>query len=332
MEKEPTIKFSAFENFIVKSEQKENPRNMPYLTCSVTVPDGEKQEGINNALRNEVRRLLKTSSMDGELIEMEPARDFLKTVWQRDAFLYFNGTYFPLRWIDASGQNRAEREAYVLSAMGFNDRIDVNKLIPRIVTDARERVFAVGEGGLYFPDHDNKTLFISKGIVTEEENLPKESVYETVQNIHSEIFGNDIQTIILPHPESTSHLDTHLSVIPKTKVALLEYDFYEKLALTGDLNKLKHFGYEPIKIPKANIQCPLNILYLENSQGKIAALMSPFVPTKVKDMLMNNNIESYEIDKDLAINLDIGEGGVRCVTNELHSKDPSFLRKIGFKF
>lgn len=331
MEKEPAIKFTSFENFIVKTEQKENPRNMPYLACSATASDGEGREMLNNALRNELRRLLKLSSMDKELVEMEPGRDFLKTAWQRDAFLYFNGTYFPWRWIDASGQNRPEREAYVLNAMGFKDGVNVEKLFSRIITDAHERVFAVGEGGIYFPDHDNNVLFISKSIVTEEDITPKEGVYEKVQTIHEEIFGNDIQTIILPHPRYTPHLDTHLSVVPKTKIALLEHDFFEQLDQSGDLNKLKKTGYETVKTPKANIHCPLNILYLENDQGMVSAFMNPFVPTKVKNILKNNNIESYELDEALAANLDAGQGGMRCVTNELHRNDPEFLRKIGFK-
>ena len=48
-------------------------------------------------------------------------------------------------------------------------------------------------------------------------------------------------------------------------------------------------------------------------------------------MLSNNKIEVYEISGPLANIVDSNQGGMRCITNELNSKEPKFLSKMGFK-
>jgi hypothetical protein len=325
------MKFSSFEDFAVKTESKENPRNMPYVVCSGIAATREYQEMMNNDLRNDLSRLLKESSMDKEIIEIEPARDFLKTSWQRDNFLYFNGTYFPWRWVDTKGQNRPEREAYVLSLMGMKEGLKAESYTRRIFKDVQEGVFAVGEGGLYFPDHDNNTLLISDGIIAEEGFLSKEELHEKIKETHKKIFGNNINIGILPRPDNTPHIDTHLSVIPKTKIALIEHDYYKKLEQLGKMDELIKLGYDVVKIPPVEIRCPLNILYLENSNGEMCAFLNPKVPLFVKNILESNNIATYDMNDKIADRLDDGDGSIRCVTNEIHSKDPSFLRKLGFK-
>jgi len=331
MEKDPTIKFSSFENFIVKTEQKENPRKMPYLACSGVTATKEQQTMVNSALHLDLQRLLQESSTDKEIINIDPSRDFLKTAWQRDSFLYFNGVYFPWRWIDTKEQNRPEREAHVLSFMGLKEGLAPDTYRKRIFKDINEGILAIGEGGLYFPDHDNNTLFISDGIIAEEGFLSKEELDNKITNTHQKIFGNDIEVMILPRPENTPHIDTHVTVIPKTKIALLENEYYKKIDQSGDLEKLKGIGYETAKIPPSDVQCPLNILYVENREGKTVAFLNSKSPSFVKNILRNHDIESYGINQEIADGLDMNFGSIRCVTSEFHSKDPEFLRKMGFK-
>ena len=331
MDKAPTIKFVSFERFAIHSEQKENPRKMPYISYSLASPNEEDRNIVNNIIKDDLENLFKRSSVNKSIIEIKPERQFLKTSWQRDSYLYFNGTYFPWRWVDTKEQSRPEREAWVLSASGVKENVNLGSVFNRVMENKEEAVFAIGEGGLYFPDHDNKTLFVSKGIVAEGNPLSEEITTKKIKEMHKKIFGQDIQVETLSQPNETPHIDTHFSVIPNTKKALIENAYYEKLKRTNELKKLVELGYEPIQIPPSSINCPLNILYLENSFGKICAYFHPNTPSAVKDMLSDNKIEIYEISKSLANIVDSNQGGMRCITNELNSKDPKFLSKIGFK-
>jgi N-dimethylarginine dimethylaminohydrolase len=318
------FKFPSFDHFVIRTEQKENPRRMPFISCSITSESW--QTNFNNQLRNSLRELLQTASVNKEVINTEPSRDFLRTAWQRDNYLYFNGVYFPYRWIDTKGRNRPEREAYVLSRAGIKEiTIDTG----RFFTDRNEGLFTVGEGGIYFPDHDNNTLFISDGIIAEEGSLSQKELYEKITELHKKIFGENIEMIILPQPDNTNHLDTHLSVIPNTKIILIENSYYDKLQQSANLEQLRKLGYEPIQISSTNMQCPLNILYLEKSLGKICAFINPRIPESVKEILRAHKIDVYELDVVIAEDLDNHLGGIRCITNELHTKDPAFLRKLG---
>ncbi len=332
-EKAPEIKFVPFERFAVKTEQKENPRQMPYLSYSLAMPDENTRNIINNEIRKDLDQLFKQSSMDKILIETRPMRQFLKTAWQRDSYLYFNGTYFSWRWVDTKGQSRPERESFVLlmaGAKSYSRDKSLESIIKRTNTDTNEAILAMGEGGLYFPDHDNKTLFVSESIVSEGNPFSKEETDNKIKEMHKKIFGEDIQVEVLPSPDGTPHMDTHFSVIPNTKKALIENGYYEKIKNSGKLKNLEELGYEPIQIPPSSINCPLNILYLENSSGKICAYLHPDTPSFVKDTLKNNKIGVYEMSEFLAGVVDNNEGGMRCMTNELNSKDPKFLNKIGF--
>jgi len=328
------FKFPSFEHFVVRTEQKENPRRMPYITCSAASVHGENaRRDFGTAIEEELIHLFQQSAMDKKFITLEPQRKFLETSWRRDNFLYFNGVYFPYRWVDTQGRVRPEREALVLDISGIKETKGEHYM-PRILTDLKEWTLAVGEGGLYFPDHDNNTLLISEGILEDRGVGPlmKKKFHGKIEEIHKKIFGDDIQIIILPQPDNgSSHIDTHISVIPRTKMALVEYDYYQKLSESGELKKLMQAGYETIQIPKNSLKCPLNILYLENDAGKTCAFINPAIPQEAKDMLREHDLEVTELNKFVASVLDEHEGGIRCVTNELHSKDTAFLRKLGFK-
>jgi len=330
MEKIPGIRFVPFERFAVKSEQKENPRSMPYLSYSLAHPDEENKKIVNNMIKEDLEKLFKESSVDKDLLELKPMRQFLKTAWQRDSYLYFNGTYFPWRWVDTKGQSRPERESYVLLASGLKENINFESILKRYSKNTNEAVFAMGEGGLYFPDHDNKTLFVSKGIVAEGNPLSSEETDIKIKEMHKKIFGEEIQVETLTNPDNTPHIDTHFSIIPNTKKALIENNYYEKLKKLNELKKLEALGYEPMQIPPSSLECPLNILYLENSSGKICAYLHPDIPPFVKKVLVDNKIEVYSMSKFLADVVDRNQGGMRCITNELNSKDPKFLNKMGF--
>jgi len=323
------FEFPSFEHFVVRTEQKENPRRMPYIVCGITMESWQKD--FNNQLRNHLRTLLQTASINKEVIDTEPNRKFLQTAWHRDNYLYFNGVYFPFRWIDSKGRNRPEREALVLNEGSWKD-IKEDSYRNRILTDINEGLFTIGEGGIYFPDHDNNTLFISDAIIAEEGNLTQQELHEKIIEIHKKIFGDAIEILVLPYPDNGKHIDTHLSVIPNTKILLIENNYYEKLGGSVELKQIEKLGYRVVKIPPTSMmQCPLNILYLENTKGEISAFVNPQTPDMVKTTLRDNKITVYEIDADIANTLDASLGGVRCITNELHSIDPSFLLKLGLK-
>lgn len=331
MEKIPEIRFVPFERFAVKAELKENPRLMPYLSYSIAMPDEENKNIVNNLIKEDLERLFEESEMNKTLLETKPMRQFLKTTWQRDSYLYFNGTYFPWRWVDTKGQSRPEREAFVLSMSGAKENVNLESVFKRVSKDTDEAVLAMGEGGLYFPDHDNKTLFISRGIVSEGNPFSNEETDKKVKEMHKKIFGEEIEVEVFPQPDDTPHLDTHFSIIPNTKKALIENKYYEKIKRLNELKKLEELGYEPIQIPPSSLKCPLNILYLENSSGKICAYLHPGTPLFVKETLANNKIGVYKMSEFLADAIDQNEGGMRCITNELDSKDSTFLSKIGFR-
>lgn len=331
MEKIPEIKFTSFENFILRSERNENPLDMPYVSCSVSTPSDERHKDINEMLHEDLNRMFKESGVDKEIIGKEVRRDFLKDVWQRDKYLYFNSTYFPWRWVDTKGQVRPEREAYVLKVSGRKDSLNTEALFKRLSKDDHEGVLAIGEGGLYFPDHYNKTLLISRGIISEYGNLSDQDLDRKIKEMHMTIFGDDIKIGILPQPNNTPHLDTHLTVVPGTQIALLEHQYYKKVELSGELEVMKELGYTLVQIPESSINCPLNIMYQKNSQGNICAFMNSRTPDFVKDILLENGISSYEMSEDIASALDDNDGGLRCVTNELSTKDPKLVKKLGFE-
>ncbi|MBI4087102.1 hypothetical protein HY416_03960 [Candidatus Kaiserbacteria bacterium] len=330
MERPPAIRFSMFEDFAIRTERKENPRTMPYVLCSVSAFSGQR-ERISRMLKDDMERLFRESSTQKEVVTVEPAREFLQTVWQRDSYLYFNGVYFPWRWIDTKGQNRPEREAYVLKMMGMKDSVSLEKVLPRILTDRDEGMFAMGEGGLYFPDHDNNTLFISRGIVAEEGTLSEEELTKRLTDMHKHIFGDDIDVTVLPQPDTTPHLDTHFSVIPRTKIALFENGYYGKAEGAGAMETLDQLGYESVQTPPSVLSRPLNIFYMENDAGTVCAYVYPSINESVRDLLHQNNVETYDMSPALGNILDAQEGGPRCITNEVHTKDPAFIRNLGFK-
>jgi N-dimethylarginine dimethylaminohydrolase len=324
------IKFGSFENFIVRTENKENPRKMPYLTCSLASPNEQSRQENIEMMSKELSRLLEESNMEKEIVKLEPSRDFLKTAWQRDNFLYFNGNYFSWRWIDTQGKNRPEREAHVLNAEGVKS-MSPNIYMPRIQKDKQEGVMAIGEGGMYFPDYDNNTLFISENIMGDKGNLSKLDTHNKITEIHKKIFGEDIEVNILPSSGITTHIDTHLSIIPKTKIAIFEHKYFKKVEGLGYMDNLKKLGYEVVQAPLASIICPLNILYLENNNGKTVAFLHPETPQLVKDLLKERDIGVFEVNKNIMHILDTNLGGIRCATSELGTKNPTILRKIGYK-
>lgn len=323
----PVIRFAQFESFAIEAKNKESPREMPYLTFSLALPNEESRNIVNNLIKEDLNRLFGESQVDKTLLETKPERQFLKTTWQRDSYLYFNGIYFPWRWVNTKGQVRPEREAFVLSTQGMNENINLENIYKRVLKDGQEEVLAMGEGGLYFPDHDNKTLFISSAIAPKEKSSELDN---KIIEMHKKVFGNDIEVCILPSPDTTPHIDTHFSIIPKTKKALIENGYYEKLKQSNKLEELANLGYESIQIPTTSINCPLNILYLENSTNEIVAFLHPDTPNFVIEKLKSNNIKSFKISDYLAEVVDNNEGGMRCMTNELDSKDSKFLSKIGF--
>ena len=97
------------------------------------------------------------------------------------------------------------------------------------------------------------------------------------------------------------------------------------------MDNLKKLGYEVVQAPLASIICTLNILYLENNDGKIVAFLHPGTPQLVKDLLKEKNVGVFEVDKKIIHILDTNLGGIRCATSELGTKDPTILRKIGYK-
>lgn len=320
-------RFSSYENFKISSESKENPQSMPYISFFLP-PSPNEGDAIDDILSSDIK-LIKEANLGKIILKPEPFRKFLKTTWMRDNFLYFNGVYFPWRFIDAKGQNRAEREAFVIGEMGIKD-VPIDAIKKRMFTDSQEAILAIGEGGLYFPDHENKNLFISEEIICEDGIKGKEAVYEKIKEFHYKIFGDDIQITILPSPDNTNHIDTHLSIIPGTKKALIENAYYEKLKTLGKLEIFSKLGYETIQIPKTQINCPLNILYLKNESKKCAFLF-PHTPDLVKNMLKEHGIEIYETSETLEQILDINMGGIRCITNETHTMDKNFLSKLGLQ-
>ena len=331
-EKMPTVKFSSFENFIVKIEKHENPRQMPFLSYFAASHD--QQDTVNDFIKEDLEKVLQESSMDKELVSINPTRTFLKGAWSRDSFLYFNGVYFPFRWIDCNGNNRPEREAYVLKtglAVGEMDfpGIDSEKVYRRMFTDREASMFSIGEGGLYYPDHDNNTLFISNGVVVENGIYSMKEHYQQIKDLHHAIFGKDINIIIFPCPENTPHIDTHLTVIPKTKTLLIDHNYCYEVQEAGCIEELQQLGYKIVVVPPSRINCPLNILYLENAKGEVGAYMNPAVSKEVKQLLLEHGIKSYDISSEVADGLDNSVGGVRCITNELYTNKPEFLKKLG---
>jgi len=99
----------------------------------------------------------------------------------------------------------------------------------------------------------------------------------------------------------------------------------------GELEKIKEMGYKPIQIPNTSVNCPLNILYLENSFGDLCAFLNPRSHPFIKDILINNKIKVYTVSEFLSNFIDNKQGGIRCLTNELYSKDIKFLNKLGFQ-
>jgi len=207
MEKIPKIKFVSFEKFAIKTEQKENPSKMPFLSYFLPGHNDVSNNSINKIVKEELSRLFKESSINKELFKVKQMRQFLKNSWQRDSFLYFNGTYFPHRWVDTKGQARPERESFVLLMYGKKIKKEgIESIYKRSLVDNQETVLAMGEGGLYFPDHDNKTLFISRGIVCQGNSFSEEKIDNKITEMHKKIFGEEIKVITLTQPSETTPL------------------------------------------------------------------------------------------------------------------------------
>jgi hypothetical protein len=211
-------RFALLEDFLVKTEQKENPRKMPYIYLSnqqIT------EEGISFGAQK-IAELI--SSMGKEVVTMNEVRKFLKNGWPRDNYLYFNGIYFPYRFLDGEGRYRTEYEALVTNR-NFKNELEFSKT-SRI--HKYDPIIAVGEGGGYFPDHDNNTLFVSKGIIINKKRDTEYELDDKIKRLHRKIFGDNVNIIIIPSPEGTSHIDTHLTVLPNTKIVFVENNYYHQ--------------------------------------------------------------------------------------------------------
>ncbi len=331
MEKDPRVKFTSYEHFIVRTEQPEEPREMKFLTTYAADRQGMESES-NRLFREELERLIAASGAEKQIASIEQKRVFLKRAWQRDAYLYFNGVYFPWRWIDTKGQNRPEREAYVIDKMNLKPGSKVPRFPLRVETDSDEGILAIGEGGNYVPDSDNKILLFSSGAIGDMGAYSKEELEQKAIGLHQSIFGADIEPIMLPKPaDHLPHIDTHVSIVPKTKIVLLDHEYYDVAAYAGGVQKLVDHGYAVTRTEPARVFCPLNILYLERPDKSLVAFMNPEVTPDVKKILKDNSIECFDVDPLIAHELDVRLGNIRCVTNELPSLDPDLIRRLGFQ-
>lgn len=99
--------------------------------------------------------------------------------------------------------------------------------------------------------------------------------------------------------------------------------------LPNYIDQVEQLGYKITKIPSPGLQCPLNILYLRDSQANLHAFLHPKVSSVAKEVLLQNNIILHGISLEIAEGLDAMGGGIRCITNEINTQDPAILKKLG---